>query len=219
MKPKTKRGFFMFSELYLTKIALQKQLPAGSYLADLPVLRHLASVRELPLTRRVTFLVGENGTGKSTLLEAVALAMGFNPEGGSINFRFSTSDSHSQLFSLLTVGKGVSRPKNRLFPSGRELLQRRLLSRHASKRGLWCPRGLRRRLAARAVSRGECSFPGAAPFRPKRPVSARRARGGPLPHASACAALPHPRAVSSKLPVCHLHPLPHPHGTPGRRNF
>ena len=85
----------MFSELYLTKIALQKQLPAGSYLADLPALRHLASVQELPLTRRVTFLVGENGTGKSTLLEAVALAMGFNPEGGSINFRFSTNDSHS----------------------------------------------------------------------------------------------------------------------------
>ena len=105
----------MFSELYLTKIALQKQLPAGSYLADLPALRHLASVQELPLTRRVTFLVGENGTGKSTLLEAVALAMGFNPEGGSINFRFSTNDSHSQLFSLLTVGKGIRRPKTGFF--------------------------------------------------------------------------------------------------------
>ena len=71
----------MFSELYLTKIALQKQLPAGSYLADLPALRHLASVQELPLTRRVTFLVGENGTGKSTTIRHL---MGFSkPDSGS----------------------------------------------------------------------------------------------------------------------------------------
>lgn len=35
------------------------------------------------LRSRVTFLVGENGTGKSTLLEALAECCGFNPEGGS----------------------------------------------------------------------------------------------------------------------------------------
>lgn len=45
----------------------------------------------------VTFLVGENGAGKSTLLEAIAVAWGFNPEGGSHNFRFSTRASHSSL--------------------------------------------------------------------------------------------------------------------------
>jgi len=34
----------------------------------------------------VTFLIGENGTRKSTLLEAIAVEYGFNPEGGSKNF-------------------------------------------------------------------------------------------------------------------------------------
>ncbi len=44
----------------------------------------------LALHPRVTYFVGENGSGKSTLLEAIAVAAGFNPEGGSMNFRFST---------------------------------------------------------------------------------------------------------------------------------
>jgi predicted ATPase len=43
----------------------------------------------------VTFLIGENGTGKSTLLEAIAVKRGFNPEGGSRGVRFSTYESHS----------------------------------------------------------------------------------------------------------------------------
>jgi predicted ATPase len=36
----------------------------------------------LDLSPGVTFLVGENGTGKSTLVEAVAIAFGMSPEGG-----------------------------------------------------------------------------------------------------------------------------------------
>jgi predicted ATPase len=49
----------------------------------------------------VTILVGENGTGKSTLLEAVAVACGFNPEGGSRNFNFSTNATHSELHKCM----------------------------------------------------------------------------------------------------------------------
>jgi predicted ATPase len=45
----------------------------------------------------VTFVIGENGSGKSTLLEAIAIAWGFNPEGGTKNFRFQTRGSHSSL--------------------------------------------------------------------------------------------------------------------------
>ena len=37
----------------------------------------------------VTYFVGENGSGKSTILEAIAVAAGYNAEGGSKNFRFS----------------------------------------------------------------------------------------------------------------------------------
>ena len=38
---------------------------------------------DLNFTSKVTFFVGENGTGKSTLLEALAECCGFGPEGGS----------------------------------------------------------------------------------------------------------------------------------------
>lgn len=44
----------------------------------------LAAVRtldRLEFRTPVTFLVGENGTGKSTLMEGLAVAAGFNPEG------------------------------------------------------------------------------------------------------------------------------------------
>lgn len=42
-------------------------------------------MREMePLTSHssITFFAGENGTGKSTLMEAIAVVWGFNPEGG-----------------------------------------------------------------------------------------------------------------------------------------
>lgn len=35
----------------------------------------------------VTFFVGENGSGKSTVLEALAVAMGFGAEGGTKSVR------------------------------------------------------------------------------------------------------------------------------------
>ena len=88
---------------YLSEIMFENQIPAGSYLQGLPVVRHLQKHPRLALDADVTILVGENGTGKSTLLEAVAVACGFNPEGGSRNFRFSTNDTHSDLHQSLRV--------------------------------------------------------------------------------------------------------------------
>ncbi|HEX2219119.1 MAG TPA: AAA family ATPase [Gemmatimonadales bacterium] len=69
----------------------------------------------LSLTGPVTFLVGENGTGKSTLLEAVAVACGFNAEGGSRNFRFSTRPSHSNLHEYLRLVRPPTRPRDGYF--------------------------------------------------------------------------------------------------------
>jgi predicted ATPase len=78
----------------------------------LPAVRGLETVSFHPA---VTFLVGENGTGKSTLLEALAVAWGFNPEGGSRNFRFTSRASHSELHHHLRLERGSRRPRDGWF--------------------------------------------------------------------------------------------------------
>lgn len=81
--------------IYLSEIQLKRDLPPGTYLDELMVVRYLLEQGCLAFDRPVTFLVGENGAGKSTLLEGIAVACGFNPEGGTRNFLFSTQDTHS----------------------------------------------------------------------------------------------------------------------------
>ena len=88
---------------YLNEILFEDALPEVSYLCSLPVVQHLQRHPRLSFDADVTILVGENGTGKSTLLEAIAVACGFNPEGGSRNFRFSTNDTHSALHHSLRI--------------------------------------------------------------------------------------------------------------------
>jgi predicted ATPase len=69
----------------------------------------------LELDPRVTFLIGENGAGKSTLAEALAVAAGMNPEGGSDQIRFSTRASESVLGAHTTLVRGVKRPRMAFF--------------------------------------------------------------------------------------------------------
>lgn len=83
-----------------------------SYVMQIPSVCH---VRRMDFKRNITFFVGENGTGKSTLLEAIAVAYGFNPEGGSRNFNFATRETHSTLYGAITVLKGVRRPRHNFF--------------------------------------------------------------------------------------------------------
>lgn len=72
----------------------------------------LAAVQTLDRLRfgPVTVLAGDNGTGKSTIVEAIAVAAGFNAEGGSRNLRFNTFDTHSPLHEQLTLSWN-SRPR------------------------------------------------------------------------------------------------------------
>lgn len=92
---------------YLDRVFLRRPVDRDSYLSRLPAVRALAERGEAGLTfpTPVTFLVGENGTGKSTLLEAIAVACGFNAEGGTRNFNFSTRDTHSPLWEAITVAR------------------------------------------------------------------------------------------------------------------
>ena len=74
--------------------------------ATVPAVAHVLA-HGLDLAPGVTFLVGENGSGKSTLVEAVALAYGLSPEGGSVHGHHSTRPSESALHEALRLQRGI----------------------------------------------------------------------------------------------------------------
>ncbi len=76
----------------------------AAYPFHLPLIRKLGRIAMHP---SVTYFVGENGTGKSTLLEAVAVALGFNAEGGTRGFSHNNRASHSSLYRHLTISRGA----------------------------------------------------------------------------------------------------------------
>ena len=79
----------------------------------------IAAVRALPqidFHPDVTFFVGENGAGKSTVLEALAVALGHNPEGGTRNARFATTAAAvSPLHAALRLVRSPFRPREGYF--------------------------------------------------------------------------------------------------------
>lgn len=61
----------------------------------------------LELDPGVTFLVGENGSGKSTVVEGIAIAYGLSPEGGSRQAMHRTRPTESPLSEWLRLQRGV----------------------------------------------------------------------------------------------------------------
>jgi predicted ATPase len=87
-----------------------QQLPGSEWPATVPAVAQL--LREgLTLGKGVTFLVGENGSGKSTLVEAVAMAFGMSPEGGSTQGHHSTRPTESPLSGTLRLQRGLGAPR------------------------------------------------------------------------------------------------------------
>lgn len=81
-------------------------LEAGQWPCTIPAVEVL--LREgLTLDKGVTFLVGENGSGKSTIVEAVAMAYGLSPEGGSTHGRHTTRSTESPLAGALHLQRGL----------------------------------------------------------------------------------------------------------------
>lgn len=72
------------------------------YLAKVPAVLHLTR-EELRFPTPVTILSGENGTGKSTLIEAIALGMGFPHHGGTHNLHTDGEGDVSRLHQVLTL--------------------------------------------------------------------------------------------------------------------
>ncbi len=75
----------------------------------------IGQLERLQFSPEVTFIIGENGSGKSTIVEAIAVALGFNPEGGTKNFGFETHSNHSDLYQYLRLVKSIKKPKDGFF--------------------------------------------------------------------------------------------------------
>jgi predicted ATPase len=78
---------------------------------DLPAVQALPSLR---FDAPATFLVGENGVGKSTVVEAVAMAAGLNAHGGSRNVRTAGHGTESSLHTRLSLA-WARRPQREFF--------------------------------------------------------------------------------------------------------
>lgn len=98
---------------FIHQVHLDRRGDAGRYPFTLPVVAHLAK-SGLELNPGVTFLIGDNGTGKSTVIEALAVAAGFNAEGGSQSFRFATRATESSLGDHLVL-RWKAKPRTGFF--------------------------------------------------------------------------------------------------------
>jgi len=99
---------------YLLQASLRSdvEIDRSRHPFDIPAVRELGRIRFHP---SVTFFVGENGSGKSTVLEAIAVALGFGPEGGTRNVQFSTTDSVSPLHEAIRLARTTPKPYDGYF--------------------------------------------------------------------------------------------------------
>lgn len=88
------------------------ELNYDAYPFNVPAVREMPNIEFHP---NVTFFVGENGSGKSTVLEGIALALGFGPEGGTRNVKFQTVESVSGLHEALRLARGLPQPRDGYF--------------------------------------------------------------------------------------------------------
>lgn len=91
----------------LRRVQLRDDAPTKGYPFTLPAVRHLDRLR---FGDRVTFIVGDNGMGKSTLVEALAIVAGFPPEGGSRSGVRETDHTVSELCRHIRLTWENTRP-------------------------------------------------------------------------------------------------------------
>lgn len=101
------------NNLIVKKISLEREkiTSFNEYPFNIDVIKNF---NELNFDSQVTFLVGENGVGKSTFIEALAVALGLPAEGGTENFRYETKNTTSELSNYLRVGT-YNKPKMKFF--------------------------------------------------------------------------------------------------------
>jgi predicted ATPase len=99
---------------YLQKVILKRDLITSyeEYPFNIPALKGFDSME---FHEDVTFIVGENGAGKSTFIEAIALSLGFGIEGGTRNVQVRTHDNASSLHKYLKLIKSFKVPEEHYF--------------------------------------------------------------------------------------------------------
>ena len=104
----------MNSNLFINEIKLERNLikDFNEYPFNIDFVKNLD---KLIIDSPVTFIIGENGTGKSTFIEALAVSIGLNPEGGTQNFMFSTKETHSELYEYLKINHFQRKCKTKFF--------------------------------------------------------------------------------------------------------
>lgn len=88
------------------------QVDFDAYPFSIPAVREIGNIEFHP---NVTFFVGENGSGKSTIMEGIAVALGFGAEGGTRNVRFQSAGATSALHESLRLARGVPKPREEYF--------------------------------------------------------------------------------------------------------
>ncbi len=99
-------------DLYIRGLRLHEEHEKNIYPYNLPIFKNF---ERIDFENQVTFIIGENGMGKSTIVEAIAVAYGFNPEGGNKNLNFSNRDTHSELYDYIVLEKGFRMAKQGFF--------------------------------------------------------------------------------------------------------
>ena len=75
----------------------------------------ISSLDTVEFEKPVTFIAGENASGKSTIIEAIALNMGLCAEGGSQNACFETQNTTSELHKHIKLVKSGLVPQWKFF--------------------------------------------------------------------------------------------------------
>lgn len=98
------------------KVNFTPEIDFTQYPFAVPIIKNL---KDIEFPSQVTFFIGENGAGKSTILEAIAHNAGFGAEGGSKNINFKTSEEQTytgtQKLAEHLILSWRNKPKNGYF--------------------------------------------------------------------------------------------------------
>ena len=164
----------MIDQRPVRRITASDRAPASydAWPATVPAVEQL--LREgWDLPGGVTLLVGENGSGKSTIVEAVAMAFGLSPEGGTRFGRHETHASESPLHEWIRLERGAGASRWGFFLRAETM--HGYYTYLADGAG-----GPRRPGLPRDEPRRVVPGPARLPVRLPRAVLPRRARGGPV---------------------------------------